>query len=135
MTPLPAAMRFSCMISRSSRISSRLMDANSGTRSCCDVFRMMVMGLLTSQTAKRRRARDPSDTHDEGGGSQIDSALGRHAVNHRPTFAHDSRQLRIDALLFPNELLNILHPLEVGHGHAAAVGVDVGHHGDATLEI
>ena len=42
-------------------------------------------------------------------------------------------QFRVDLLFLPEEGLQVLHPFEVGHDHAAGVGEDVWHHENAAL--
>src|SRR5712692_3455769 len=42
-------------------------------------------------------------------------------------------QLGVDLLFLPEEGLQVLHPFEVGHDHAAGVGDDVGHDEDPSL--
>ena len=46
---------------------------------------------------------------------------------------HDVLEPLVDLALAPEEAGAVLHPLEVGHGHAAGVGEDVGHDQDALL--
>src|SRR5439155_4762027 len=46
---------------------------------------------------------------------------------------HDAFELLIDVLFRPEELGQVLHPLEIRHGHAAAVGEDVRDYEDASL--
>src|SRR5262249_34152116 len=73
------------------------------------------------------------DPADQRGGAQI-ALLGAREREHVAERAlHEVDQTRVDLLLAPEELLEPLHPLEVGDRHAAGVGEDVGHDEDAAL--
>ena len=61
--------------------------------------------------------------------SSLSRALGHLAVGP----AHDPLQPAVHLVLVPAEVLEVLHPLEVGHHHAAGVGQHVGHHQHALV--
>ena len=63
-----------------------------------------------------------------GGRAHGDAALGGKLPD-RPTFAfHDGAQPGMDFLQLPVVALLVLHPFEIGHGHAAGIGEDVRQH-------
>jgi hypothetical protein len=65
------------------------------------------------------------------------STLTPFFLGHRPHGAeglfHDAHQACVDFILGPEKAGEVLHPLEVTHGHAAGVGDYVGHDEGAAL--
>src|SRR5262245_49904703 len=66
-------------------------------------------------------------------GAEIDALRARHGPDVLRRALHQADQAVVHLLLAPEELLEALHPLEVGDRHAAGVREDVGHDGDAAL--
>src|SRR5438876_5782026 len=94
----------------------------------------MASWRLLSDSAQHGGPPHAADGHDEGGGAERHFALAHDARERRVGVAHVAVQLRVDLVLLPRELLDVLRPLEVGDGDAARVDVDVRQHGDAVVD-
>src|SRR5919201_1325443 len=76
----------------------------------------------------------PGDGEHVGAGAHVYVAVGGGLVNVLEGALHDALQLLVDFVLGPVVALDVLRPLEVGHGHASGVRQDVGEDHDALLE-
>src|SRR3972149_5539548 len=79
-----------------------------------------------------RHPRDGEHVGRQPHGDLLGFSVVEHVVE---ALDHDLLELLVDVLLRPEEVLNVLHPLEVGYRHAAGIGDDVGHqHDTAPIE-
>jgi hypothetical protein len=83
-----------------------------------------------SDAAEHGGSAHPADGHDERGRAQRHPVLAADPRQGGVRLAHVAVQLAVHPLLVPGELLDVLDPLEVGHGDAAGIGVDVRQHRD-----
>jgi hypothetical protein len=68
---------------------------------------------------------NPSDGKNERRRSHIDIELGCNFPHRTVSAAHLLVQLRVDPLLVPSELLDVLRPFEIADGDATRVGKNV----------
>src|SRR5579871_5862534 len=71
------------------------------------------------QPAQHGRLAHAADGEDVRGRPQRDVLATRERHDLRARILHGALELAVHALLVPRELLVVLHPLEVAHGHAA----------------
>src|SRR5438309_6182367 len=93
--------------------------ASASLRRCPSARRL---GVYAS---RERGLGDPADRNHVRGRAHVDLVLLRHLEHVVEGLHHDLFQARVDRGLAPEEVLQILHPLEVTHGHAAGVAEDV----------
>src|SRR5262249_39748645 len=85
------------------------------------------------KAAQALGAGDAVDGDDVGRAAEVDLALLVDREDLLPGLFHALPELAVHLLLVPEELLEVLHPLQVRHGDAAVVDQDVRRHDDAAL--
>src|SRR5712691_5564333 len=120
---------------RSSPASCTLAAAGSafGSVSIASRTRVTPKTVLRKQAARVECRRHLADADDEGGAPQGQLLLLGKLPYSVERIAHLLRQPAPDLLAPPEQAPEILHPLEVGDGHAARVGEDVREYRDPAL--
>ena len=77
------------------------------------------------QAAQFGGLRNPADAQHIGRGSHSDFAIHVNLQHVVEAGLHDALQAVVNVLRFPEQVLLVLHPFEVGNGDAAGVAKDV----------
>src|SRR5947207_9767049 len=88
---------------------------------------------LRPNTASTHGIGDAINRQDVGAGPQLHAVLGRCCVDVGKCFRHDALQTTVDVVFIPEQLLQVLHPLEVGNGNPARIGQHVRNHHDSAV--
>src|SRR5438552_14581084 len=76
---------------------------------------------------------DALNADDVSGGAHVAVMMLLSIFDSVEGLAHDAAKLLVNLVLVPEELLQVLDPLEVGHCHPAGVTQDVGQDNDAAV--